>query len=74
MHGEEKLNILKNSTVAVFGVGGHGSSDDILREDIFGNPAPDSLNRAASHVCGVAGIITGICANKSMSRCMPVKV
>ncbi|MEE1042997.1 MAG: Gfo/Idh/MocA family oxidoreductase [Clostridia bacterium] len=54
--------------------GGHGGGDDILREDIFGNPEADPLNRAASHVDGVSSILTGICANKSMASGMPVKV
>lgn len=54
--------------------GGHGGGDDRLLEDIFGNPAPDPLNRAASHVDGVSSILTGICANKSMATGMPVKV
>jgi len=54
--------------------GGHGGGDDILREDIFGTPGYDPLNRAASHVDGVSSILTGICANKSIASGMPVKV
>lgn len=58
----------------VEGEGGHGGGDKVLCEDIFGTPANDPLNRAASHVDGVSSIMTGICANKSMASGMPVKV
>ena len=54
--------------------GGHGGGDPVLLEDIFGTPVNDPLNRAASHVDGVASIMTGICANKSINTGMPVKV
>lgn len=54
--------------------GGHGGGDPVLLNDIFGVPVPDPLNRAASHVDGVASIMTGICANKSMATGLPVKV
>lgn len=56
------------------GEGGHGGGDNVLREDIFGTPVNDPLNRAASHVDGVSSIMTGICANKSMATGMPVRV
>lgn len=56
----------------VKGKGGHGGGDPVLLEDIFGNPEPDPLGRAASHVDGAMSILTGICANKSMATGMPV--
>ena len=56
------------------GEGGHGGGDPVLLQDIFGIPEPDPLNRAASHVDGVASIMTGISANKSIATGMPVKV
>ena len=46
----------------------------LLLQDIFGIPEPDPLKRAASHVDGVASIMTGISANKSIATGMPVKV
>ena len=56
------------------GEGGHGGGDPVLLQDIFGIPEPDPLKRAASHVDGVASIMTGISANKSIATGMPVKV
>jgi len=56
------------------GEGGHGGGDNVLRQDIFGTPTDDPLNRAASHVDGVSSIMTGICANKSMASGMPVRI
>jgi predicted dehydrogenase len=46
--------------------GGHGGGDPILLNDLFGEPAPDRLNRAASHVDGAISILTGIAGNVSM--------
>lgn len=54
--------------------GGHGGGDPVLLNDLFGNPEPDPLNRAASHIDGVTSIMTGICANKSIASGLPVKV
>lgn len=54
------------------GEGGHGGGDLALLEDMFGNPEPDPLHRAASHVDGAMSILTGICANKSIATGMPV--
>ncbi|KAJ5197728.1 uncharacterized protein N7498_006845 [Penicillium cinerascens] len=48
------------------GQGGHGGGDPILLNDLFGQPAPDRFNRAASHVDGAMSILTGIAANKSI--------
>lgn len=56
------------------GVGGHGGGDPVLLNDIFGTPAPDPLNRAASHVDGAMSILTGIAANKSIATGMPVNI
>lgn len=58
----------------VEGVGGHGGGDPIMLNDIFGTPAPDPFNRAASHVDGVMSILTGIAANKSMATGMPISI
>ena len=54
--------------------GGHGGGDPILLNDIFGNPDPDPLNRAASHVDGAMSILTGVAANKSIATGMPVDI
>ncbi len=54
--------------------GGHGGGDPILKNDLFGIPEPDPLNRAASHVDGAMSILTGIAANKSIATGMPVNI
>ena len=54
--------------------GGHGGGDPVLLEDLFGNPAPDRFNRAASHIDGAMSILTGIAANRSIATGMPVQV
>ena len=54
--------------------GGHGGGDTVLRNDIFGIPEPDPLNRAASHVDGAMSILTGVAANKSIATGMPVDI
>ncbi|MGG1517054.1 Gfo/Idh/MocA family oxidoreductase [Paenibacillus oryzisoli] len=46
--------------------GGHGGGDPILLNDLFGEPEPDRLNRAASHVDGALSILTGIAGNVSL--------
>ncbi|MBE6883608.1 MAG: Gfo/Idh/MocA family oxidoreductase [Ruminococcaceae bacterium] len=56
------------------GFGGHGGGDPVLLNDLFGVPAPDPLNRAASHIDGAMSILTGIAANKSISTGMPVNI
>ncbi|HPT88423.1 MAG TPA: Gfo/Idh/MocA family oxidoreductase [Bacillota bacterium] len=58
----------------VEGVGGHGGGDPIMLNDIFGTPAPDRFNRAASHVDGGMSILTGIAANKSMATGLPISI
>jgi len=54
--------------------GGHGGGDPVLLEDIFGTPAVDRFNRAASHVDGAWSILTGIAANKSFATGQPVAI
>lgn len=49
------------------GLGGHGGGDPVLLNDLFGgNVGEDQFGRAADHVDGAKGILTGICANKSL--------
>lgn len=55
-------------------VGGHGGGDVVMLDDIFGNPAEDRFNRAATHVDGAMSILTGIAANKSFRTGLPVDV
>jgi len=54
--------------------GGHGGGDPIMLNDLFGRPAPDPFNRAASHIDGAMSILTGIAGNISMRTGMPVRV
>ena len=54
--------------------GGHGGGDPILKNDLFGIPDPDPLNRAASHIDGAMSILTGIAANKSIASGLPVNI
>ncbi|MEK6794892.1 MAG: Gfo/Idh/MocA family oxidoreductase [Spirochaetota bacterium] len=56
------------------GEGGHGGGDPVLLNDIFGVPAHDPFNRAASHVDGAMSILTGIAGNRSLRTGLPVKV
>lgn len=56
------------------GHGGHGGGDPVLLNDLFGRPAPDRLNRAASHIDGAMSILTGIAANKSIRTGQAVAV
>lgn len=56
------------------GKGGHGGGDPLLLNDLFGTPAPDRFNRAASHVDGAKSILTGIAGNKSLQTGMPVQI
>jgi predicted dehydrogenase len=56
------------------GAGGHGGGDQVMLNDIFGNPAPDRFKRAASHIDGAYSILTGIAANKSIASGEPVRV
>ncbi len=56
------------------GQGGHGGGDTVLLDDIFGTPAPDRFQRAASHVDGAMSILTGIAANRSIATGLPVQI
>lgn len=56
------------------GIGGHGGGDPVLLNDLFGNPAPDPLNRAASHIDGAMSILTGVAANKAIATGLPVNI
>jgi predicted dehydrogenase len=55
-------------------VGEHGGGDPALLEDIFGEPPPDPLGRAADHIAGARSILTGIAANQSFATGLPVRV
>jgi len=55
--------------------GGHGGADGLLLTDLFGEPgAPDPLGRAAGLPDGIASILTGIAANRSLATGQPVEV
>jgi len=56
------------------GAGGHGGGDPVLLNDLFGEPAPDRFNRAASHVDGAMSILTGIAGNRSLRTGQAVQV
>lgn len=58
----------------VEGKGGHGGGDPILLQDLFGKPAEDEFNRAASHVDGAMSILTGIAGNISLETGQAVKI
>lgn len=58
----------------VEGQGGHGGGDPVLLQDIFGTPAEDKFNRAASHIDGAKSILTGIAGNISLKTGQAVKV
>ncbi|KAK4120687.1 NAD(P)-binding protein [Parathielavia appendiculata] len=47
--------------------GAHGGGDNVLLQDLFGEPVTDEYMRAASHIDGAASILTGIAANKSIA-------
>lgn len=54
--------------------GGHGGGDVRLLEDVFGDPQPDPLGRAADFRDGVHSILTGIAANQALRTGLPVTV
>ncbi|WPJ96458.1 Gfo/Idh/MocA family oxidoreductase [Coraliomargarita algicola] len=54
--------------------GGHGGGDAVLLRDIFGDPEPDALARAAGHEDGALSILTGIAANQSIATGLPVNI
>ncbi|KAK3306132.1 uncharacterized protein B0T15DRAFT_218945 [Chaetomium strumarium] len=47
--------------------GAHGGGDNVLLQDLFGEPVSDEYMRAASHIDGAASILTGIAANRSIA-------
>ena len=54
--------------------GGHGGGDDRLLRDIFVGDDEDALGRAASHIEGGYSILTGIAANESMRKNVPIRI
>jgi hypothetical protein len=54
--------------------GGHGGGDRRMLDDLFLGGQPDPLRRAAGHLDGAASILTGIAANLSMARGVPISV
>ncbi|MBN1674467.1 MAG: Gfo/Idh/MocA family oxidoreductase [Kiritimatiellae bacterium] len=54
--------------------GGHGGGDVRLLHDLFVGGRKDPLKTAASHIDGAMSIMTGICANESFKRGLPVRV
>jgi len=56
------------------GKGSHGGGDNVMLNDIFGDPKEDRFKRAASHIDGVYSILTGIAGNKSIASGEPVKI
>jgi len=57
-------------------VGAHGGGDEVLLADLFGEQGADINQdmRAATHIDGALSILTGICANKSISTGQVVRV
>lgn len=57
------------------GDGGHGGADPIMLEQLFAaNPPADLFNRTASHIDGAASILTGIAANQSLQKQVPIMI
>ena len=54
--------------------GGHGGGDDRMLKDLFAGVEEDPLGRAAGHREGARSILTGIAANESMRRGLPVRI
>lgn len=49
--------------------GGHGGADPIILNQLFSpNPMPDPFNRGASHVDGIASMLLGLAANRSIEQ------
>ncbi|MER7479217.1 Gfo/Idh/MocA family oxidoreductase [Streptomyces sp. NPDC126510] len=53
--------------------GGHGGGDARMLEDLFGEPVPDPLGRAADAVDGARSLVTGLAANRSFESGGPVR-
>jgi predicted dehydrogenase len=57
------------------GDGGHGGGDARLLADLFGgDPAPDPLGRAATHLDGARAMLVGAAANRSFATGAPVRI
>lgn len=54
--------------------GGHGGGDARLLRDVFAPGDDDPLGQAANHIDGARSILTGIAANESLKRGLPVDV
>lgn len=54
--------------------GAHGGGDEVLLQDLFGEPVSDQYRRAASHIDGAASVLTGIAANLSIKTGQVVNV
>ncbi|WP_329238389.1 Gfo/Idh/MocA family oxidoreductase [Actinoallomurus sp. NBC_01490] len=50
------------------GGGAHGGGDDRLLDDVFRDAAPDPLHRRAGFSDGIAGVLVGAAANRSMAE------
>lgn len=46
------------------GTGGHGGGDDVMLNDVFGQPEPDPYQRIADERSGVYSILVGAAANR----------
>lgn len=55
------------------GEGGHGGGDVRMLADLFGEPAPDPLGRAADATDGARSLVTGLAANRSFESGSPVQ-
>lgn len=57
------------------GVGGHGGGDPILLSELFsGRNESDPYERKATHEDGALSILTGIAANQSIAKGVPIDV
>lgn len=54
--------------------GGHGGGDDRLLRDLFVGIEHDPLGCAADHIKGAQSILTGIAANESMEKNIPITI
>jgi predicted dehydrogenase len=61
-------------TINIENEGGHGGGDDRLLRDLFVGVEDDPLGCAADHLKGAWSILTGIAANESMKKTLPVNI
>ncbi|ELP67350.1 hypothetical protein STRTUCAR8_09320 [Streptomyces turgidiscabies Car8] len=54
------------------GEGGHGGGDARMLDDLFGTRVKDPLHRAADAADGARSLVTGLAANRSFERGLPV--